>query len=198
MGIRKVLAALAILVVGTNLGMGTPRLEARPNLVLSKFLLGKNYGAWGFRPVAGRGATGVFRDSSILLVFTAPVDFDTVNSRTVRIGIPTTAGLVLPAEGSFYRVVGRRFDPVSNTFIDFKVFRNRILFDPTSPDDGMFCVTPEGLEENSLYTVTIPGIDRGPIKTLETPDGRPNMVTFTTSFTTGEEYMDPNLQDLFR
>lgn len=189
MGIRKVLAALAILAVGTTLGTGTPRLEARPGLVVSRFLLGKYAGAWGgFIPYAGRGSSGVYRDSSVLLVFTAPVDFDTLDARTVRIGMPTSGGLVLPAEGRFYRYAGRLG----------RVLRNRVVFDPTSPDDEMFCVTPEGLHANALYTVTIPGIDRGPAKTLETPDGRPNMVTFTTSFTTGEEYLDPFLRALFR
>lgn len=192
----KVLAAIAILVLPAGLGSLAPRAEARPGFMLRRFLLGRHDGYGGrFIATGGRGATGAYRDNALLLVFTAPVDFDTVSARTVKIGIPTSPGLVLPAEGSFYRYAGRGFDPVSGSWVVSRVYRNRIVFDPRSPDGNMLCVNPEGFNAGSVYTVTVPGIDRGPIKTLETTDGRPNLVTFETTFATGETYMDPYSRD---
>ncbi len=192
MRLHRMTAAAGVLTVAAAFcGAMTPA-EAGNGLQLKRFVVGSmDYWGGRFHPVGGLGATGVYRDSVILLVFTAPVDFSTVNSRTVKIGIPTSPGLMLPAEGEFCRFAAYGFDPISGSFVQRRVYRNRFLFDPTSPDERaqMACVTPEGLRADTLYSVTVPGVDTGGMKVLETPSGHPNLATFTTTFQTSDRYM---------
>lgn len=180
------LLALSLLVV---LGSATDPAEAGGTLFVRKFLVGRLEENTGkFIATGARGSDDVPRDAVLLFVFSAPVDLDTLDDRTVRIGVPTQPGLILPAEGSFHRYVVRKFDPVTATYRDRRVYRNRVLFDPTRRFDDPLRRNPDGFEANALHTVTLPGLDRGALKTVRSRKGKAVAFTFTTTFRTTDRY----------
>jgi hypothetical protein len=187
----KMAAAAAVLAGTAALGTGSPSAEAQGNLVVKRFLLGRlEANTDKFIATGGRGTANVFRDNVIQFVFTAPVDFQTLNQRTIRIGVPSGPTLFIDAEGSYYRYILKAFDPVSGTFVPKRTYRNRVIFDPTSrQEQDITKQNPYGFLENSLYSVTVPGIDSGETKVVKSEDGRPNLQTFTTTFRTTASYL---------
>lgn len=191
----KMAVAAAVVAGSAALGAGTPSADAQGNLIVKRFLLGKlEANTEAFVATGGRGSTNVFRDNVIQFVFTAPVDFNTLNQRTIKIGIPSGPTLFIDAEGSYYRYVVKAFDPVSATFVPKRTYRNRVIFDPTSRQEAVINQNPYGFIENSVYSVTVPGIDSGDTKVVKSEDGRPNLTTFTTTFRTGSIYLQDYVQ----
>ena len=188
-------AAAALAILAAVLGFGAAGAGARQTLQVKRFLLGRLEPNTGkFLATGGRGETRAFRDSAILLVFSAPVDFESLGSRTVKIGIPTASGLAAPAEGGFFRLYDlKKFDPVSGTYRVQRVYRNRVLFDPTNEqacpmNPGHGFEPFEGFEADTTYSVTVPGTDSGALKTLRAGDGSPLATTFQTTFRTSAEF----------
>jgi hypothetical protein len=181
--VAAVLGGLAVL------GPGAPRAEARGTFVVRKFLLGHLDGNTDrFKATGARGTTNAFRDNVVMLVFSAPVDFDSLTDRTVQIGVPSDPGLRVPAEGSFYRYVVKEFDPVSGTYLPKRTYRNRVVFDPTSwqePWGG----NPDGFRADTSYTVAIPGVDAGVFRTVRSREGASLQSTFTTTFRTTDRFL---------
>jgi hypothetical protein len=186
-----VLAALAGAAPGSTLleRMAGGRIE---NLVVRKFLVGTlEANTDRFVARSGRDEQAVLRDEVLLIEFSSPVDMATVDLRTVRIGIPTTPGLMIQARGAIYPCIEKKFDPVSGGFVFSRRRRNRILFDPTArqePEESR--KNPCGWEANSPYTVTVHGTDSGSLNTVATPDGSPLIRTFRTTFRTTDAYGD--------
>ena len=197
----KAFAAVSVLAAVALLGIGAPGADAGDTLVVKRFLLGHldpNTGA--FIALGGRGAEEVRRDSVILLVFTAPVDPESVGARTIRIGVPSTPGLIVPAKGSFHMQTVSAFDPVSSTFLQKRAYRNRVLFDPLARWDGFLSLQDrQPFDGDTTYSVTVPGVDQGALKTLKSTKGTPVARTFTTTFrTSDEEFTDlfcPGMDD---
>ena len=186
----KMAMAAAIVAGGAALGSGAPPAEAAGNLIVKRFLLGRlETNTDEFVATGGRGSANVFRDNVIQFVFTAPVDFNTLNQRTIKIGIPSGPTLFIDADGSYYRYVVKAFDPVQGQFVEKRTYRNRVIFDPTSRQAPTISQNPYGFIDNSTYSVTVPGLDSGETKVVKSEDGRPNLQTFTTSFRTGAKYL---------
>ncbi len=190
MRLWKMAAAAAVLAGTAALGAGAPSADAKGNLIVKRFLLGRlEPNTDQFIATGGRGTTNAFRDNVIQFVFTAPVDFSTLNERTIRIGVPSGPVLFIDAEGSYYRYVVKEFDPVSGTFVPKRTYKNRVIFDPTSRQEPTIKQNPYGFLENSVYSVTVNGIDNGETKVVKSEDGRPNLQTFTTTFRTTFTYL---------
>lgn len=183
-----VAAAAMVLAGAAVIGAGTPSADAKGNLVVKRFLIGQLAPKTDvFVATGGRGTTNVFRDNVIQFVFTAPVDLDTVNQRTIKIGVPTGPTLFIDAEGRFYPYVVKEF--FSGQYIPKRTYHNRVLFDPLSRYEKSISQNPYGFLENSTYSVTVPGIDGGETKVVKSQDGRPNLQTFTTTFRTTANYL---------
>lgn len=179
------LAAAAALVAGP------PPAAAEAELVVRKFLLGYLEEDTGrFVATGARGTDNAFRDNVILLVFSAPVDFGSVDHRTVRIGVPSGNGLLADAGGSFIRHEVRKFNPASGAWEVRKVYRNRILFDPVNRTAPVAERNPDGFPASTLHSVTVPGLDRGARETVRGRRGQRNLRTFTTTFRTTTEYVE--------
>jgi len=189
-------AAFGILAATAGFALDAPTAEARPPLVVKKFLLGwLEGGTYNFVATGARGTTNAFRDNIIMIVFSNPVDFDSLSDRTVQIGIPQGGGFSIPAEGSFYRyVVYERDDsaPSGDVYIPKRHYRNRFVFDPMGGYAHWSQPYPthyDGFLANTTYTVAVPGIDGGAPRTVEDAAGRPLEATFTTTFTTTDDYL---------
>jgi len=90
----RTVAAVGVLAVAAVLGVGAPRAEARAPLLVKRFLLGQlEPYTYRFVATGARGTQNAYRDNLVLLVFSRPVDLDSVDDRTVRIGIPSGNGL---------------------------------------------------------------------------------------------------------
>ena len=179
------MAAAAIL-AAASLGAVAPRAEAGQVLVVKRFLMGHlEANTNRFVATGGKDTTNARRDDCILFVFTAPVDLDTLDSKTVRIGIPSsTPGLLFDAKGSFSTYTVNRFDANSGQYVPKKTYRNRILFDPTRRWDLPIYQNPDGFTPYQTHTVTIPGVDMSTPRLLLSTDGTPLRRTFTTTFKT--------------
>ena len=185
----KTAAAAAILSVAGPLVAPAPPAEAGQALSLQRFLVGNLEPDTGrFLAQGGRGAQNVFRDSVLLLVFSGPVDLDSLNERTVKIGIPTGSGRYIPAEGDLYRYSIRKFDGVSGSFVHRRTWRNRVLFDPLRRQASMLEQNPLGLQPETNYEFTIPGVVDGALKTVRSSRGRPMGWTFRTTFRTTDDF----------
>jgi hypothetical protein len=192
----KMAAAVAVLAGTAALGAGSPSADAKGNLIVKRFLLGRlAVNTDEFIATGGRGTANVFRDNVIQFVFTAPVDFGTLDQRTIKIGVPSGPTLFIDAKGSYYAYVVKQFDPVSGGFVAKRTYKNRVIFDPTSRQEQKEAdKNPYGFLENSTYSVTVPGIDSGETKVVKSVDGRPNLQTFTTSFRTTTTYLQDYIQ----
>ena len=194
----RIRAAAASLVLAAAVvhGFGVREAEARTPLVVKKFLLGTlEDSTYRFRATGARGTQNAYRDNVVMLVFSGPVDLDSFDGRTVRIGIPSENGLLTPADGSFYRYAEWRLDqsdPSGYAYYPRRVYRNRVLFDPTL-DLGCPGMGEEasGFRADTSYTVEVPGVDGGARRTVTTTDGTPVGTTFTTTFRTTDEFYHP-------
>ncbi len=188
---KKATVAVALAAVAT-LGSAPPG-AAKDPLVVKGFLLGRlEDNTYKFIATGARGTQNAYRNNVLLFVFSAPVDFDTLDARTVKIGIPAGTGLFIDAEGSFYRYVVYERDesaPAGDVYIPKRVYRNRVIFDPTSRQEEELKQNPYGFEVNSLYTVTVPGLDTGTTKVVRSTEGAYNERTFTTTFRTTDKYL---------
>jgi hypothetical protein len=191
MGSWKTTIAAGLLGATALFAAGATPAESAGDLVVKRFLLGRisPEGTDEFIATGGRGTTNAFRDNVIMFVFTEPVDFDSINSRSVKIGIPSGQNLFIDAPGTFYRYVEKVYDPSLNAYVPKRSYRNRILFDPTSRNEPVTSQNPYGLEGTSLYSVTVPGIDSGTTRVVYSAKGRPNLRTFTTTFRTSGDYL---------
>jgi hypothetical protein len=203
----------AILTIAAAVVLGSPPAEAGSDLVVKRFLVGRlEPGTNRFIATGGRGTNNTPRDSVLMIVFSAPLDMSKVNpadpfspfvhlnDRTIRIEIPTAGGLAREVEGTFQTYTVRRFNPSTGSFETRRTYRNRVIFEPkgviVEREVGCPGMAPmvmrlnTGLEADVLHTVTVPGVDRGYTKTVEGRDGRPNLVTFTTTFSSGTGYLN--------
>ena len=127
---RMVALVAMIATVGVALsacgGGGSSGGKNSKDLFLKKFLLidklentdVTSRGPVTYNDIGGNGTTNAYRDSKLLMVFNVPVDFNSVDNRTIRIGIPTGNNLLVEAQG--------RFEPVAK-------MPNWVLFNPTRP-----------------------------------------------------------------
>jgi hypothetical protein len=198
--VTTALGAIAIL------GGGGSTAEARGDLVVKRFLVGRlEPNTDRFIATGGRGTQNVHRDCVVMLVFSRPLDlsrtvpgnsqspFVHINDRTFRIGIPAGPGLFIQAEGSYYQYVLKQFDPQQG-FVPKRAYRNRVFFDPTKRFDDPSVRTPYGFDANSLFSVEVPGLDTGETKTVRTPEGDYNSRTFSTTFRTTAKYLQDYTQ----
>jgi hypothetical protein len=195
----KSIAAISVLAATGVFGFGVPDGGAGTPLVVKRFLVGHlEPGTGRFIALGGRGAEGVARDSVILIVLSAPLDSKkdgcggatfpgSLNPRTVRIGIPTDPDHIVPAKGSFYVHTERAYDSGSGMYLPKRVYRNRILFDPLRRWDLGMRDDIELFRPDTTYSVTLPGVDKGALKTLVSSKGAPLALTFTTTFRTSDE-----------
>lgn len=123
------------------------------------------------KPIGGNGTTNAFRDTRILIVFNTAVDFDTVNDRTVRIGVPTGNGLFLEAPGLFQPVAGHP---------------NQVVFNPTKTKFGVD--HPFGLDGNAVYEITIPSVTQAE-KVVRNRAGEGLVKGHTAQFRTSGQYL---------
>jgi hypothetical protein len=176
--------------------------EAGKDLTVKRFLVGRlEDGTNKFVALGGRGTQNVYRDSVIMIVFSTQVDmskltpsdpyspFNHLNDRTIKIGIPAGPGLIVQAEGKYDQYVLRQFNPSSGLFEPKKIYKNRVLFDPTKRFGDPATQNPYGFEANSLYSVIVPGLDGGDTKTVRTPEGEFLTTGFTTTFRTTAKYL---------
>lgn len=169
---------------------GAPDADAGRGLVVKRFLLGRlEANTDRFIATGARGTTNAYRDNVVMIVFSAPVNFNSLDNRTVKMGIPAGGNLFLDAEGAFYRYSVKKFDPVSSTFVVKRTYRNRVIFDPTKRQEPLLKQNPYGFEQDSTYTVSVPGIDSGTTKVVRSVDGGMNQRTFTTTFRTTDRYL---------
>ncbi len=177
--------ALGTLALGGLIALGTSApAEAGGTLIVKRFLTGRLDRGQSevFTATGSRGTDNAFRDNVIMLVFTAPVNFESVSNRTVKIGIPAGGGLFIDAEGKFYRYSVKQFNNTSGSWEVKREYKNRVLFDPTYNN-------PFGFEASTLYSVTVPGLDSGTTKVVRTPNGGYCERTFSTSFRTTTSYL---------
>ena len=168
------------------------------NLRVRKFLVGHlEANTDRFIARGGRNEQAVLRDEMLYFEFSGPVDIESVDFGTVRIGTPTSTGGVLPATGSFYPHVVKEFDPISGTFVPKRRHRNRFLFDPTSRQEPTVRQNPYGFDADTSYVVIIPGADDGAERTVRTPGGSPVRAPFRTTFRTTDaqlvDYRQPSV-----
>jgi hypothetical protein len=185
--------ALALLLSGAGLAAAPPPAEARTTFLVKRFLLGRlEPGTQRFVAHGGPGTTNVPRDSVILFVFSKPLDLESLDLRTVRIGIPSKPGLQFPAEGDFYPYRERRLDEVSGEFVESRRrFRNRVLFDPVKSQSPAQQQNRLGFEADATYSVRLEGVDRGSLRTVMSRGGIALEVSFETTFrTTAERHSD--------
>ena len=86
-----------------------------------------------------------------------------------------------------------RFDPVSGTYVEKRTWRNRVLFDPMARREIPFLANPEGFRPRTTYAVTLPGIDAGALKAVESASGTLLETTFATTFATTDEFLADRL-----
>jgi len=134
-----------------------------------------------YRDIGGDGTTNAYRDSKILMIFNTAVDFDTVNNRTIKIGLPTGSNLLIEAQG--------RFEPVAKK-------PNWVLFNPTykteydaanpdrEPDN------PFGMDGNAVYSIDIPSVSVTDAKKyVMNRAGDPMAKSYLGAFATSNEYI---------
>ncbi|MHC4822117.1 MAG: hypothetical protein ACYTDX_10410, partial [Planctomycetota bacterium] len=188
----KVAATAAVLMGMVSLA-DAPVAEAGKRLVVKRFLLGRlEPNTDKFVATGSRGTTNAYRDNVLMFVFSRPVNFNSIDDRTIKIGIPAgQAGeLFIGADGEFYRYVVKKFDNVSQTFVPKRTYRNRVIFDPTSRQaSNIQDQNPFGFEADSTYTVTVNGLDSGTTKVVRGRKGELNERTFSTSFRTTAGYL---------
>jgi hypothetical protein len=162
--------------------------------VVKRFLTGRfEHGTGKFIATGARGTQNVYRDNVVMFVFSAPVNFNTVDTRTIKVGIPSVNGTVIQAEGTFYQYKTYEEDLFSDESVwpVKKVYRNRIVFDPTGRDSSKD-ISPEnpyGFEVDSPYEVTVPGLDSGTDKVVYAARGSGCLRTFRTTFRTTDEFL---------
>ncbi len=186
----------AALVVGlaTLASAGASPAEAGKDLAVKRFLLGRLEPLTDrFIATGARGTTNAFRDNVLMFVFSGPVDFDSLNDRTVKIGIPSTGGLFIAAEGEFYRYSVKQFNAVTGEYEVKRTYKNRYLFDPTKRQNATK-KNPYGFAENSTFSVTLEGLDAGTNKTVRGAGGEYLTRTFVTSFRTTAKYLQDYTQ----
>ena len=150
---------------------GTGIKSGEQDLYLKKFLLVDQ----NLNPIGGTGTTNAFRDVRLLFVFNTKVDFSSVNTRAIRIGIPTGTNLFLEATGKFRPVEGRP---------------NQVLFDPTFTKGNLTATAdnPLGLDADAIYEVNIASATEAN-KVITNADGDGIVKGFTASFHTTDEYL---------
>jgi hypothetical protein len=189
MKLRQWKSAAVLAGIAAVAALGAEPAEAGRDLVVKKFLLGRlEDNTNRFIATGARGTTNAFRDNVIMLVFSGPVDFDSLSDRTVQIGIPSTGGLFIKADGDFYRYTVSQLDVVQGTYVPKRTYKNRVIFDPTkrqNPTDK----NPYGFAENSTFSVTVPGLDSGTNKTVRGVGEEYVSRTFVTTFRTTANYL---------
>ena len=192
MRIGKIAATVAVLTLATVLGAGARQADARDPFVVKRFLLGRlEPTTHRFVATGARGTTNAYRDNVIMLVFSAPLEFGTLDGKTVGIGIPTSGGLMRPAEGTLipYATYARdESDPSGGAYRRRRTYRNRVLFDPTM-ELGCPANPNHGFDSDTTYSVTIAGTDRGATRTVRSTAGTPLEASFATTFATTDEYI---------
>ena len=178
-GTRLIVMLLALLAVGMALpacgGGSSGGDSGGKDLYLRKFMLvDENY-----NNIGGSGTTNAFRNTRILFVFNEKVDLRSVNSRTIRIGIPTGDDLFLEAPG--------RFEQPAD------LPRNHILFNPTFTKNNLSndendADNPFGLDGDAIYEVEIPAFGDQP-KVLSSESGKMIVKHFHSQFQTSEDYL---------
>jgi hypothetical protein len=163
--------------------------DAGETLVVKRFLLGRlESGTNKFVATGGPGTTNAFRNNVIMLVFSGAVDYESLDNRTVKIGIPK-GSLFVGADGDFYQYAISALDEVSGQFVEKRKYKNRIIFDPTKIQSPAQQQNPYGFEAGSTYSVIIPGLDSGTSKTVRGRKGAYLGRTFTTSFNTTDKFL---------
>lgn len=166
--------------VVSGCGGGSSGSKSSGSLYLKRFLLVDG----NLDNLGGTGTTNAFRDTRLLFEFSGPVDLKSIDSRTIRIGIPTGNNLWLEAPGRFRYVT----IPQPNQG-PIKVVRNKILFEPTysKHNVGDTADNPFGLNAYSFYEVIVPSqADQGSFVT--DTDGKGIVKSFYASFETSDEY----------
>jgi len=132
-----------------------------------------------YKDIGGDGTTNAYRDSKILFVFNVPVDFNSVDNRTIRIGIPTGNNLLVEAQG--------RFEPVAKepSWVLFNP-TYKTSYDPDYPDNEPD--NPFGLDGNAVYSVIVPSIE-DTNRYLENQKGDPIVKRYDAQFATSNDYI---------
>lgn len=132
------LAAFGFCLAACGGGGGSAGSDADKDLFLQKFLVVDDH----LNSLGGSGSTDVYRDARLLFVFNVPVDINSVNERTIRIGNPVAGGLFLPAVGRFETVSGHP---------------NQIVFNPTfsKGNPGSQADNPLGFGAFGIYQIEI-------------------------------------------
>ena len=178
-------AAAVLVLAAAVAGWDASPAEARAPLAVKRFLIGHlEANTDRFVATGARGTDNVHRTDVILLVFNQPVNFSSLDLQTVAIGTPGAGGLLLRAEGAFYRSVLREYDEVSGQYVVKKTYRNRVIFDPTRRNDPAYLQNPAGFAASSNFTVTLPGLDQGIGRTVKSARGDFLQRTFRTTFRT--------------
>ncbi len=135
-------------------------------------------------PIGGPDSTNVLRDARLLFTFNTMVDIDSVNDRTIRVGIPTGGGLFEKAQGIYYHPI----DPDNGTQV-----YNQVIFNPTYTVAGTVADNPEGLDRLAVYQVLIPSVltANNYVRNLV---GDGIVTEYTASFETGADYVDTGIQ----
>lgn len=150
------------------------------------------------------GVAGAFLNERLIFTFTGPVDPDSVNIQTVQIRYDASR---IDIDGDCFP------DNPANTNAvpegDFLVDGNRVIFQPripsspTNDDIGLFPAhqidttpDPDNCDRNTdlivRYSVRIPGFsESNPEVVVSRNDGKPNVATFNSSFTTVRDLTFP-------
>lgn len=165
--------ALVLPACGGGGGGGSAGSDDNKDLYLQSFLIVDQFG----NQLGGQQSTNVYRNARLLFTFNVPIDFSTVTDRTVRVGIPVTlqdgSQLLQEALGRYETVPGNP---------------NQIIFNPTSTTAQDVEDNPFGFDANGFYSVLIPSVlDQN--LAVTNADGKGVVQTFTTTFTTGVEYV---------
>ena len=200
------LGAFAPAANGDETALERALFRLRTRLQVTAFLVGRLEPSTDrFIAPNGRDSDGNRRDSVLMIEFSEPVSLARevrgqwvspllhIHQGTIRIGAADGPDRYLPAPGTFYAYVEKEFDPQQG-FVPKRVHRHRILFDPLRRFDEPYFWDPEGFAANTLYSVTVLGVDIGARRTVRTPDGARLGRTFTTTFRTGDEYFQDYTQ----
>jgi hypothetical protein len=158
-----VICAIALAACGGAGGGGGSSGESQNDLVVARLELVDGAGS----PTGGPGDTNAFRNNRLRIVFTRNVDADSVNDRTILIGVPSSGGLFLAAEGRF------------------EVDGNEVLFDPTVTATG--APHPLGFDAGLEYSVTVRGVPDA--KAVRSDIGKPVLTEYVAKFTTSDSYL---------